>query len=112
MGIKNYLIEGGSVLERRLSLPNWSGGATMSSMVTAFWPMSATPRQARARRTTEGADRIAGDMRTGIWSVDKVELLLPRHTIPHFFCGGSRNFPHNSWTCSIRFFVLDLALRR
>ncbi|AFL50609.1 hypothetical protein USDA257_c20260 [Sinorhizobium fredii USDA 257] len=32
MGIKNYLIEGGSGTGKT-SVANWSGGATMSSMV-------------------------------------------------------------------------------
>lgn len=87
MGVKNYLIEGGSC----------AGKTTVCDEL-----------QRRGYHAIHGDRELAyqGDPETGspldnfvhehhIWAVDKVKSLVgDQNNAMSFFCGGSRNFPH------------------
>ncbi|EHK74541.1 hypothetical protein SM0020_28295 [Sinorhizobium meliloti CCNWSX0020] len=94
MGIKNYLIEGGSgtgktsvatELERR------GYHVVHGDRVLAYVGDPETGQALAA--PPKGADRIVWGYAHWIWPVDKVRAIAVDTTYPvTFFCGGSRNF--------------------
>lgn len=109
MGIKNYLIEGGSgtgktsvatELERR------GYHVVHGDRVLAY---VGDPETGQAlARPPEGADRIVWGYAHWIWRVDKVSAIAADTTHPAtFFCGGSRNF-HKFLDLFDKVFVLDI----
>ncbi|MCO5966269.1 nucleoside kinase [Sinorhizobium meliloti] len=108
MGIKNYLIEGGSgtgktsfasELERR------GYHVVHGDRVLAY---VGDPETGQALAgAPKGADRIVWEYAHWIWRVDKVRAIAADTTYPAtFFCGGSRNF-HKFLDLFDRVFVLD-----
>ncbi|QIO44588.1 nucleoside kinase [Rhizobium leguminosarum bv. trifolii] len=109
MGIKNYLIEGGSgtgktsvatELERR------GYHVVHGDRVLAY---VGDPETGQALAgPPEGADRIVWGYAHWIWRVDKVHAIAADTTHPAtFFCGGSRNF-HKFLDLFDKVFVLDI----
>jgi hypothetical protein len=109
MGIKNYLIEGGSgtgktsvatELERR------GYHVVHGDRVLAY---VGDPETGQALAgPPEGADRIVWGYAHWIWPVDKVRTIAADTTHPvTFFCGGSRNH-HQFVDLFDKVFVLDI----
>ncbi|AWM23753.1 nucleoside kinase [Sinorhizobium fredii] len=109
MGIKNYLIEGGSgtgktsvatELERR------GYHVIHGDRVLAYIGDPDTGKALAG--PPEGADRIVWEYAHWIWLVDKVRAIAADTTHPAtFFCGGSRNF-HKFLDLFDKVFVLDI----
>ncbi|NYJ14271.1 hypothetical protein GGI64_005363 [Rhizobium leguminosarum] len=109
MGIKNYLIEGGSgtgktsvatELERR------GYHVVHGDRVLAYVGDPETSQVLAG--PPEGADRIAWGHAHWIWPVAKVRAIAADITHPAtFFCGGSRNF-HKFLDLFDKIFVLDI----
>jgi hypothetical protein len=110
MGIKNYLIEGGSgtgktsvatELERR-------GYHVIHGDRVLAYVGDPETGQALAGPPEGVADRIAWSHAHWIWPVDKVRSFVADTTHPvTFFCGGSRNF-HKFVGLFDKVFVLDI----
>ena len=109
MGIRNYLIEGGSgtgktsvatELERRgHHVIHGDRVLDYAGAPETGQPLAGPP---------EGADRIAWGYAHWIWPVDKVRSIAADTTHPAtFFCGGSRNF-HKFLDLFDKVFVLDI----